>query len=190
MKTYQQQGTTLIEILISVFVLAIGLLGQAVLQTKAMQSTFDSSQRSQAMWLAQEIVERMRVNVLGVERGHYTKALNKYKSSCEHSAQPAKLCSDHSNTSGKSSGVVCNTEELANFDSWELLCGYDSQASSNTKDTISKLTSTMKCIDVDLSDSLPCSPGSDIKLKINWKTSFRKQKDDNNIGHLELVVRP
>ncbi len=55
-------GFSLIEVLISVLVLAIGLLGLAALQTQGLRASTDSYVRSQATTLAYDIIERMRTN--------------------------------------------------------------------------------------------------------------------------------
>lgn len=56
------KGMTLIEILISLVVLSLGLLGVAAMQGKAMQGSHDGYLYSQATALAYELAERIRVN--------------------------------------------------------------------------------------------------------------------------------
>lgn len=58
-----QVGFTLIEALVAVVVLAIGLLGVAALQIKALQSAHVSYQRSIATIAAQDITERLWVEI-------------------------------------------------------------------------------------------------------------------------------
>jgi len=57
----------MMEVLVSVFVLSIGILGVAGLQVTAKRSNFEATQRVTAAALAQDIIERMRSNseVLG-----------------------------------------------------------------------------------------------------------------------------
>lgn len=69
---YQQRGATLIEVLIAMFILAIGLLGLAGLQAVSTQSNQGASYRSQATILASDIVERMRTNRTQALAGNYT----------------------------------------------------------------------------------------------------------------------
>lgn len=57
-----EQGVGLIEILISLVVIAIGLLGMAALQGRAQQSEFESYQRAQALILADDMANRLRAN--------------------------------------------------------------------------------------------------------------------------------
>jgi type IV pilus assembly protein PilV len=55
-------GFTLIEVLVSVFILAVGLLGIISLQYASKQVGYDSLQRSTAAMLAEGLIERMRAN--------------------------------------------------------------------------------------------------------------------------------
>ncbi|WP_394168835.1 type IV pilus modification protein PilV [Saccharospirillum alexandrii] len=57
-----QGGIGLVEVLIAVLILAIGLLGLASMQTNGMRMTNGSMSRSQAVFLANDIVERARAN--------------------------------------------------------------------------------------------------------------------------------
>ncbi|MBF0460567.1 MAG: type IV pilus modification protein PilV [Magnetococcales bacterium] len=64
-------GFTLIEILITLLVLSVGLLGLAMLQTRTIQATHSAYLRSQASWLAYDILERMRANLPAAQAGAY-----------------------------------------------------------------------------------------------------------------------
>ena len=57
-----QGGFGLIEILVALLILAIGLLGMASLQTTSLQQTTGSQTRTQAIFLAEDLVERIRAN--------------------------------------------------------------------------------------------------------------------------------
>ncbi|MGP4843814.1 type IV pilus modification protein PilV [Marinobacter sp. 1Y8] len=58
----QQSGFGMIEILIAVLILAIGLLGMGSMQTTGLQQTTEARNRSQAVFLAQDMLERVRAN--------------------------------------------------------------------------------------------------------------------------------
>jgi type IV pilus assembly protein PilV len=62
----------MMEVLVSVFVLSIGVLGVGGLQVTAKRSNFEATQRATAAALAQDIIERMRSNP--DELGVYTDA--------------------------------------------------------------------------------------------------------------------
>lgn len=55
-------GFGLIEILVALLVLAIGLLGLASLQTTALTQSSETRSRSQAILLADDMIERIRSN--------------------------------------------------------------------------------------------------------------------------------
>lgn len=57
-----QSGFGLIEILVTVLILAIGLLGMASLQSVSLQQSTEARNRSQAVFLARDILERARAN--------------------------------------------------------------------------------------------------------------------------------
>lgn len=61
-KPPRQCGVTLVETMVASVVVITGLLGTSVLQLRAMQSTDDAIQRSNAAYLALDIIERMRAN--------------------------------------------------------------------------------------------------------------------------------
>ena len=65
------RGFTLIEILITVFVIGIGLLGMAGVQVMAKKTTYDATQRTLASQAAQDILTRMRANA-GVAAAYVT----------------------------------------------------------------------------------------------------------------------
>lgn len=58
----QQKGFTLLEVLVAIVVLSIGLLGLAGLMATSMRNTHSAYQRTQAAWLAYDVIDRMRVN--------------------------------------------------------------------------------------------------------------------------------
>ena len=57
-----QHGATLIEVLVAIVVLAIGLLGMAMLQVTSVQSNHSAYYRSQVTILASDLADRMRAN--------------------------------------------------------------------------------------------------------------------------------
>jgi type IV pilus assembly protein PilV len=59
---YFQAGMTLIEVLISLLVLAIGLLGAATVQLSALKYTDSAMLHSQASFIAYDLMDRIRAN--------------------------------------------------------------------------------------------------------------------------------
>ena len=67
----RQAGSTLIEILVTLVILAIGILGVFALQTSSLKSNQNSYLRTQATILSYDIMERIRANRQGVNNGSY-----------------------------------------------------------------------------------------------------------------------
>jgi type IV pilus assembly protein PilV len=57
-----QRGTTLLEVLVTLVILAIGLLGLAGLQTRLQVSEMEAYQRSQALILLNDMASRIASN--------------------------------------------------------------------------------------------------------------------------------
>jgi type IV pilus assembly protein PilV len=58
----QNDGFTMLEILISLLIIAVGLLGMLGLQAQATVAEFESYQRGQALVLVQDMVDRINAN--------------------------------------------------------------------------------------------------------------------------------
>ncbi len=70
-----QSGSTLIEVLITLLIVSVGLLGMASLQLKSVSLNHSSYQRLQATNLAYDISDRIFVNGVQAREGNYTIAL-------------------------------------------------------------------------------------------------------------------
>ena len=70
-----QSGFSMIEVLVSVVLICVGLLGIAALQSKAVPFTQDSIQRNTAMMLTNDLLELVRANPAAVDS--YLKAPGK-----------------------------------------------------------------------------------------------------------------
>ncbi len=58
----KEAGIALIEVLVAVLVLAIGLLGMAAMQVQSSQMTNGAEQRTQAILLTADMMDRIRAN--------------------------------------------------------------------------------------------------------------------------------
>lgn len=67
----QQQGTSLVEILVTLLILSVGGLGLAAMQVLGIKQVNNSQNRSLAVIYAYDMAERMRSNQAGVAAGHY-----------------------------------------------------------------------------------------------------------------------
>ena len=63
----KQSGFTLIEVLVSTLVLTVGILGVAAMQMVSFQTNQSAYMRSQAIYLGQDMFDRMRANREGYQ---------------------------------------------------------------------------------------------------------------------------
>jgi len=114
----QQNGATLIEALIALFIFSIGALGLAALQLTSLMSSGESQQRSAVIWKAQEFADRIRAN-----RGALTQYLSTVNRTslatigvdsnagvitCESTTgyvRPSTVCADDETGTGASCGT-------------------------------------------------------------------------------------
>ena len=114
-----QRGVTLVELLVSVFVFAIGVLGFSALQTRSLQATADNAQREAVAWMADSLVGRIRANRAGLQ--DYVNAIDAFNTagnSCAAVAQPTN-CGQNQ---GAATVAACTAQELAVYDLWDLYC--------------------------------------------------------------------
>lgn len=128
----RQTGVSLIEVLVCLLLSAIGLLGLASLQLQALQSTLDSAQRSQAVWLMQDLVERMRASAQA-DNSDYQVGV-----SC---GSLPRMCAHQMTASGLKSASDCTPAQMALFNLWESNCAYSALAGqehslSNSRDAL------------------------------------------------------
>ncbi len=70
-----ESGSTLVEVLVTVVLVSVGLLGLSAMQVATVQTTNSASQRFEATLLARDILERMRANRTQALAGGYDIAI-------------------------------------------------------------------------------------------------------------------
>jgi type IV pilus assembly protein PilV len=71
---FATEGFSLVEVLVSLAVLSIGLLGLAIMQTLALTAGQGGYLRTQAVILAYDLIDRARANTLAYSAGEYDPA--------------------------------------------------------------------------------------------------------------------
>lgn len=101
----KQRGSSMVEILVTLVIIATGLLGTAGLQVYAMRMNQSGQFRSQAIFLASDISERMEANRAAAVAGSYAVAA---------ASTPSVAATD-------CGAAACNATALASYDvsQWE-----------------------------------------------------------------------
>jgi len=100
-----EPGFTLLEVLVTILVVSIGLLGLARAQVASLQFNHSAHLRSQATFLMNDILDRMRSNSTAAVGGHYTLALG------QAAASPGRDCGNPAQS--------CSPAEMAAYDRWQ-----------------------------------------------------------------------
>ncbi|MFQ5469240.1 MAG: type IV pilus modification protein PilV [Gammaproteobacteria bacterium] len=100
----RQQGFTIIEILVTIVILSIGLLGIAGLQLTGLRANHSAYSRTQVSLLASDMAERLSANLQGVAAGNYDSITIK-------PADPQCI----------STAAGCTSAQMAQYDAFEWL---------------------------------------------------------------------
>lgn len=79
-----QQGVGLIEVLVALLVLAVGVMGYAAMQNRALKGSDDALSRTKALNLSRDVAERIRNNSVAPT------VVQKYQNAMNASTIPAK----------------------------------------------------------------------------------------------------
>ena len=175
MKKQAYLGFAMIEILITAVILAVGLSGVGVLLLRSIQATQDTSQQSQAIWMVQDFVGRIRANPEGARAGAYefSGILD-----CSEENKPAIQCADTANNDASE----CSAEQLAIYDRWLSVCGSDPLTFDSSADFVinPELTSTCTLSEATRFSSFSGNPDCiQYFIELEWDTK-RQQSGDNN----------
>lgn len=115
MNIKKQQGIGMTEVLVTLLVMTIGLLGVAGLMLHSMKTSHSNYFKTQAMFATQDLIGRMRSNLVGVRDGNYN-LTNRVASGND--------CIQNE----------CTPTELAQWDlaEWAKLVGMDSSAAGSS----------------------------------------------------------
>ena len=137
-----QSGFTLIEALVTAFILAVGIMGIVSLLSISKVSQHESIQRTRAVVLAGDILERIRRNPAGMSV--YNVGLSAPLGDASRGTEPVPNC--HSAT--------CSKTELAAHDLWtweRLLDGASAIVTDGGASTVG-LSAVSACIDFTADD--------------------------------------
>lgn len=171
-------GFTLVEVMVTVVVVSIGLLGLAGLQISGLRANMSSEARSKATLMANDIIERMRANPVGVHNEDIPAEDNQYinidtgitvaAANARCAALPVTFCS---NTRGNNLAQDCSAVQMAVFDAWVWGCGMPVVGNVVPGGVVNQLPNgrgTVTCTDSVLGDGDLCTVGSTYTVTVSW----------------------
>jgi type IV pilus assembly protein PilV len=165
-----QAGVGMVEILITLFILSIGMLGVASLQFVSAFANADALNRSQSVMVVQQFGERLRVNAvksatgdgLIVDNAYFNANLYNFNNlACAGGGSAFEcFCLGLPLAIPNCRANECSAAEFAAYDAYELSC---SATSSNPAASIG-----LSCTDNNLLDADSCSVGSRHRIILTW----------------------
>src|SRR5690554_7135901 len=128
-----QRGISMVEVFVTIVITSVGLLGLNSLQLQASRSTLDSGNRSQAVWVLEDLTNRMRANIVGIE--HYGTGSTAMKCG---GTMPTMCSSYHDGSNKVLAAANCGNEEQAKSDLHEVLCGFGARSEEHTSELQSR----------------------------------------------------
>lgn len=125
-KIKREAGTTLIEIMVSIVVIAVGLLGLASMQINALKFQQTASQRSEAMQASYDLADRMRANFVfttpDLAASERTANESKYTSTGTYASKSSAAHTSPNNCGTVTPGGACTTLQVAanDLEEWQL----------------------------------------------------------------------
>jgi type IV pilus assembly protein PilV len=175
-------GFSLLEVLISLVIMSVGMMGLAGLKMVAVKGANESHFRHEASLLMMDLADSMRANLEAVDAGNY---LNTTAVSL---TSPPTLCE---------STTACTSTQLAAYDKYRVARRLSrSVVGSTLTITCSKTTPATDCTTA----GNPSGFRQEHTIKITWKVRKDRTEDltldndqndhENHIRYVELDVTP
>lgn len=178
------RGITLVEVMVTVAIVSVTLLGMAGLQIVALRSTNGSVYRTQAALLADDIAERMRGNPEAVRAGAFSEIDSR---TFDCGAPPAVACAVSQETPDPTE-LQCSVEELAIHDLSDWLCGGAQHAAHSQGGVLRILPDARAQITC---DAAPCEPDTTHTISIEWSVPDPdRQGESEETQRLALRIQP
>ena len=186
---HPQKGVGLIEVLITLVILSVGLLGVASLQFIGSFSNKEALARTQAVLVSQQMTERMRASTVssplthgfGINNTYLDNDLYNYNNLYCETSTPAFECHCLSIPAEipNCQANECVAADLAIFDAYQMSCS----AVRENANAILEVT----CNDNDTTDIDACTAGSIHKVMVkwpvqSWRGDFKKANANCNVA--------
>ena len=168
----------MVEVLVTIVVMAVGLLGLATMQAASLKGNHNAYLRGQAVLLVNDIADRMRANQVAADS-------NAYAAITTTGSTPSKNCLGSS---------TCSPAELAVYDAWAWR--------NSVAAVMTQGSGTLQCLDtadagyVDAdgdrfndadTDGDTCTDGSSYLATITWNENA--WNEDGTVGNANHTLR-
>jgi type IV pilus modification protein PilV len=181
----RQNGFAMIEVMVTVVIITIGISGMGMLLMRAIQGTHDSAQQSQAMWIVQDYIGRMRANPDGALARFYE--LNPADIDC--TAPPAICAETYQDGAEVAASTCANTDAktnaaspMASFDNWITTCGLNTTIYDSASDFVVNPELTSTCTSTSPRENRLTFSASCVQYQVTltWDTKIKKGSTDEN----------
>jgi type IV pilus assembly protein PilV len=163
-------GLTLVEVLVTIAITSIGLMGLLSLQMQAMKVTQDAGNYTHSTWIFNDLSSRIKVN--RSFSSNYAVGLV----SC--AAIPAPVCSNYFDGTNTITSATCTGPQLAAWDLYEVACGTPRTAATIQGNSIANLSGsslTVGCV------VAGCDNGDELLLTLTWRARIDVTEIDGRI---------
>lgn len=154
-------GFTVVEVLISLLILSVGLMGLATLQVVGLQNTHGGAQRAQAAFLAYDITDRMRTNTAAVTAGSYNLAA---QGTAGTGGMGAAVPNPIVLVDCFGAAANCSATQMAAHDlgQWQTQLGAYLNNGTGAIATVDNITTTLVTISIQWADAYTVDTGNEI----------------------------
>lgn len=146
------QGFSLIELLIAVVIMAVGILGVAGLQVESLQQNRSALYRAEAVQLANDLIDRIRVNK-GIVYTSLIDAPPPAATDCEVS--------------------TCTPSQMANYDIAQWKCSINSEDSTGAQLSVCSGLKGLDGVSTGITGELPDGAGSVVESSGVYQVTVR-----------------
>lgn len=157
------KGLSLIEVLVTITITSIGLMGLVSLQMQAVRATTDSGNRSQAVWVFNDIINRIHAN-----EAFSDKYVSDGVIGCD-AVLPA--CSRYHNGTAVVNPANCTGVQQAAWDKYEVACPVrPGTLIGDANKYLPNAELSIACVNVG------CGPGDPLTITLEWRARVNDEE--------------
>lgn len=162
----------MIEVLVTMVILSVGLLGMAAMQFTGIRSASGSSYRTQATILVDDMVERMRANPAAVNAGNSFMAVDS-AANIDCATVPATYCAEYFDGTDNIDAQTCTGAQMATYDINVWFCGISNSnvRQGGVQAILPQATASITCTDTNPpsgADGDVCTDQSPHTITVGW----------------------